>query len=334
MQNIAVIGAGSWGTALASVLASKNFNVKLWARRPELANEINNQKTNMHYLPDVKLADNLLASSDLEEVLLNAEMVVFSVPAQQLRNVLEFSATYIPKNALIVNTAKGIEVSSLKRLSEVMRQVFPEMNPKKITILSGPSHAEEVARKLPTAVVVAGNDKESALLVQDAFITPRFRVYTNKDIIGVELAGALKNIIALGTGISDGLGFGDNAKAALMTRGLAEISRLGMRLGANPLTFAGLAGVGDLIVTCTSMHSRNRRAGIQLGEGKPLEKILADMGMVVEGVQTCIAANKLSQQLEVDMPITSTIYAVLYENLNPLEAVSGLMERTKTEEST
>ena len=334
MQNIAVIGAGSWGTALANVLASKNFNVKLWARRPELVDEINNQKTNMHYLPEVKLADNLLASPDLEEVLTNAEMVVFSVPAQQLRNVLEFSATYIPKNALIVNTAKGIEVSSLKRLSEVMRQVLPEMNPKKITILSGPSHAEEVARKLPTAVVVAGNDKKSALLVQDAFITPRFRVYTNKDIIGVELAGALKNIIALGTGISDGLGFGDNAKAALMTRGLAEISRLGMRLGENPLTFAGLAGVGDLIVTCTSMHSRNRRAGIQLGEGKPLEMILADMGMVVEGVQTCIAANKLSQQLEVDMPITSTIHAVLYEKLNPLEAVSGLMERTKTEEST
>lgn len=333
MQDIAVIGAGSWGTALANLLAGKNLKVKLWARRSELAEEINTTHTNAHYLPNINLHPALYATSDIEEALTCAEMVVFSVPAQSLRQVLGIAGPYLENNAILVNTAKGIEVSSLKRLSEVMRQELPSWDVGRITVLSGPSHAEEVARNLPAAIVIAGVDRKNAEAVQDTFINPRFRVYTNEDIIGVELAGALKNIIALGTGFVDGLGFGDNAKAALMTRGITEISRLGMRLGANPLTFAGLAGVGDLIVTCTSMHSRNRRAGIRLGQGQPLAKVLTEMGMVVEGVQTCVAAHLLAQQMGVEMPITSAIHGVLFEGLDPEEAVSDLMERDKREES-
>lgn len=333
MRKIAVIGAGSWGTALAGVLAQKGFEVALWSRRKELAEEINSTGANNRYLPGVKLPQGIKASADLQFAVQDAQFIVFSVPAQSLRSVIKQAKPFISGKATLVNTAKGIEVSSLKRLSEVMRQELPDLSVSKFAVLSGPSHAEEVARNLPTAVVAASSEAKTAALVQDTFITSRFRVYRNKDEVGVELAGALKNIIALGTGVSDGLGFGDNAKAALMTRGLTEISRLGMRLGANPLTFAGLTGVGDLIVTCTSMHSRNRRAGIKIGEGQPLQKVLDEMGMVVEGAQTCIAAHRLSQQLEVEMPITKTIYAVLYEGLDPEKAVSELMERDKREEA-
>jgi glycerol-3-phosphate dehydrogenase (NAD(P)+) len=284
------------------------------------------QRENARYLPDVVLPSGLSLSTDF--ALLNAELVVFSVPSHSVRAAARTVKPYLRPGCIVVNTAKGMEEGTYLRLSEVLTEELPQ-NP--IAVLSGPSHAEEVGRDMPTTVVVA-SDVRTAEAVQDLMMTSKFRVYTNPDVIGVELGGALKNVIALCTGVAEGLGFGDNTKAALMTRGLAEIARLGVALGGHPLTFTGLSGVGDLIVTCTSLHSRNRRAGIALAQGKSLETVLRDIGMVVEGVRMANIAYQLGVKQHISMPITEQAYKVLFEGADPKAAVANLMLRGKRHE--
>lgn len=328
MAKVAVIGAGSWATALAQVLAQKNNTVHLCARRQALADLINSGE-NSRYLPGIPLNSNISADTDMEKVLSQAEAVIFGVPSHCFRDLLRESLPYISKGATVVNVAKGLEESSLLRLSEVYADEAGEEALERYVVLSGPSHAEEVGRNIPTAVVAASREIPAAEYIQDLFMSKEFRVYTNQDLVGVELGGALKNIIALGTGIADGLGFGDNTKAAMMTRGLAEMTRLGMSMGASFLTFSGLTGVGDLIVTCTSMHSRNRRCGIEIGRGKSLEEAVESVKMVVEGVRTAKVAWHLAQQEGVEMPITEQIYQVLFEKQSPRVGVMNLMGRGK-----
>ncbi|MDD4335618.1 MAG: NAD(P)-dependent glycerol-3-phosphate dehydrogenase, partial [Desulfotomaculaceae bacterium] len=294
--------------------------------------EINKTRENKSFLPGVTIPAGVEATADLGQAVSDAEAVVFGVPSHAFREVVRKALSHIPGGAILVNLAKGIEEDSLCRMSQVFTQEAGVAAAWRYVVLSGPSHAEEVGRMVPTAVVIASSCVESAGYAQDLFMCDFFRVYTSSDVTGVELGGALKNIIALGTGIADGLGYGDNSKAALMTRGLTEISRMGMAMGANPLTFAGLAGVGDLIVTCTSMHSRNRRAGIALGRGKSLDEALSEVKMVVEGVRTTRAARRLAQGLTVEMPITEQIHQVLFEGLSTAVAVNRLMTRGKTRE--
>lgn len=332
MPVIAVLGAGGWGTALAILLAGKNFPVRLWARREEFAAELACNRENRAYLPGVTIPPSVEISADLERVLSGAEMVVLSVPSQALREVLSRAVPFLSSQAVLVNTAKGLEVGTLLRLSEVMLQELPSSFDSRVAVLSGPSHAEEVARYQPTAVVVAATSPAVAACVQETFMGPSLRVYTNPDMVGVELGGALKNVVALAVGMAEGLGLGDNSKAALITRGLAEITRLGIRLGANPRTFAGLTGIGDLVVTCTSRHSRNRRAGIALGRGKSLAEVLSETGMVVEGVATTRAACQLADRLGVEMPITREVYNVLFAGRSPQAGVASLMQREKAAE--
>lgn len=331
-RRIGILGAGSWATAISVILAKKGYIVKMWSIQPEQIKEINETRENKSYLPGVTIPSGVEALADLEQTIFDAEAVIFAVPSHAFRGVLRRAKPYIPGAAIMINVAKGIEEDSLCRLSQAFTQEAGQEMTRRFVVLSGPSHAEEVGRLVPTAVVSASSCMESAEYVQDLFMCDCLRVYTNPDVTGIELGGALKNIIALGTGIADGLGYGDNTKAALMTRGLAEISRLGMAMGANPLTFAGLAGVGDLIVTCTSMHSRNRRAGMAIGQGKSVEEALAEVKMVVEGVRTTRAARRLSQSMAVEMPITEQIYQVLFEGQSPGVAVKNLMTRGKTHE--
>ncbi|BBH21011.1 glycerol-3-phosphate dehydrogenase [NAD(P)+] [Paenibacillus baekrokdamisoli] len=326
-----VLVAGSWGTALAAVLADNHYEVTIWARNPVQVEEINNKHTNSKFLKGAVLPDSIQATTEIEEALLDASIVLFAAPSSAMREVAKQAAPFISPEALCIHATKGFESGSFKRMTTVLAEEL-KGDPNRLVVLSGPSHAEEVVRRQPTTVVVASLSQEAAERAQDAFITPYFRVYTNMDVVGVEVAGAIKNIIALGAGLTDGLGFGDNAKAALLTRGLAEISRLGIAMGANPLTFAGLAGVGDLVVTCTSKHSRNWRAGSMLAEGLPLADVLTQMGMVVEGVRTTSAAHELSIQYEVEMPITEQLYQVLFENKPPRQAVESLMGRGRTHE--
>ncbi|ODA40381.1 NAD(P)H-dependent glycerol-3-phosphate dehydrogenase [Desulfosporosinus sp. BG] len=326
MANVAVYGAGSWGSALAVLLANAGHQVSLIGRQPDEMERLKKQRENARYLPGVVLPPGLLPTTDL--TLLKADLVVLSVPSHSVREAARMIKPYLRPGCIVVNTAKGMEEGTHLRLSEVLTEELPK-NP--IAVLSGPSHAEEVGRDMPTTVVVA-SDVGTAEVVQDLMMTPKFRVYTNPDVIGVELGGALKNVIALCTGIAEGLGFGDNTKAALMTRGLAEIARLGVALGGHPLTFAGLSGVGDLIVTCTSLHSRNRRAGVALGQGKPLETVLRDVGMVVEGVRAARIAYQLSVEKQIPMPITEQAYKVLFEGADTKVAVADLMLRGKTHE--
>lgn len=329
---IGIIGAGSWATAIATLLAKKYYMVKIWARRPGQVEEINKTRENSHYLPGVRIPSNIEATVDLEQALWKAEVVVYGVPSHAFRETVRLSLPFLKRSSLYINIAKGIEEISLCRLSEAFaEEAGPEMLARYVT-LSGPSHAEEVGRELPTAIVAASSQLESAGLVQDLFMGETFRVYTNPDVTGVELGGALKNIIALGTGIAEGLGLGDNTRAALMTRGMAEITRLGVSMGANPLTFAGLAGVGDLIVTCTSGHSRNRRAGIAIGKGHTVAEALKQVEMVVEGIRTTRAVHRLTAGYNVEMPITDQIYKVLFEALPPKVAVNNLMTRGRTGE--
>lgn len=332
MNNIAVIGAGSWGTALAIVLADNGFQVKLWSRRPEQVQEINERHTNQKYLPEVVLPPTIQASTSFAEVLEQTKYVVLVIPTGYLRQVLKQMNPYLTKEHTFIHSSKGLEPDTYKRVSEIIEDEIEITKRAGIVVLSGPSHAEEVSKRYPTTVVVASSSLSLAEEVQDLFINRNFRVYTNTDVIGVEIGGSLKNIIALAAGLSDGLGYGDNAKAALITRGLAEISRLGMEMGAHPLTFSGLAGVGDLIVTCTSKHSRNWRCGYAIGQGKNLDNILAEMGMVVEGVRTTKAAYQLALEKGVEMPITTELYQVLFENKSPRIAVDDLMARGKTHE--
>ncbi|QNK60767.1 NAD(P)H-dependent glycerol-3-phosphate dehydrogenase [Paenibacillus sp. PAMC21692] len=331
MRKAAVLVAGSWGTALASVLASNGYKVSLWTRNEEQAKEINATRRNAKYLSDAELPAGLKATTDMETALAGAELALFVAPSGAMRQVAGQASPYLGKDTLIVHATKGFETDTLKRMSSVLAEELgrPQSS---IVVLSGPSHAEEVIRKQPTTVVVASEETDKAERAQDAFMNNAFRVYTNSDVVGVEVAGAIKNIIALGAGLSDGLRFGDNAKAALLTRGLAEIGRLGAAMGANPLTFAGLAGVGDLVVTCTSTHSRNWRAGSMLADGSPLEDVLQRMGMVVEGVRTTRAAYELSKQYHVEMPISTQLYAVLFQGKSPEDAVGELMGRLKTHE--
>jgi len=331
-KKIAVLGAGSWGTALAVLLAEKGFPVSLWARRKEQVEKINEHRENIKYLPGVKIPQQVKAADDIEKTIVDAELVVLAVPAQSLREVARKIKSLLRPETIIVNTAKGIEKDSLLRLSQVLSQELVAPSAENIAVLSGPSHAEEVGMKFPTAVVVAAANKVVAEMIQDIFMAEFFRVYVNMDLLGVEISGALKNVIALGTGISDGLGYGDNTKAAMITRGLAEITRLGVAMGANARTFAGLAGMGDLVVTCTSMHSRNRRAGIQIGQGQHLKDVQKNMGMVIEGVDTTRAAYFLAQKHRVEMPITEQAYKVIFEGKNAREAVVSLMTRSKAHE--
>ena len=327
---IAVIGAGSFGTALAITLTGKGHEVTVWARRPQQIEEMRRTRRNTHYLPGVVLPEALCFTDDLKQAIAGKDLILMAVPTQTFRSVFTKAAAYLDPQIPVVNVAKGIEKGSTLRLSEVARQVLPNV---RYAALSGPSHAEEVARKLPTTVVAASDDHALAMEVQDIFSTDRFRVYTNEDLIGVELGGALKNIIALGAGISDGLKFGDNAKAAMMTRGITEMTRLGLALGAEAETFAGLAGIGDLIVTCTRMHSRNRRCGILIGEGKSVTDASAEVGMVVEGLSTAEAATALAEKRNVEMPITQCIYHMIQGSVSAQEAVNLLMGRERKKEN-
>ncbi|AMA62261.1 MAG: NAD(P)H-dependent glycerol-3-phosphate dehydrogenase [Kurthia gibsonii] len=332
MSKVTVFGAGSWGTALATVLAENGHDTLLWSHREDQAQEIQQQHTNEKYLPGTVLPQNLCATSDVASAVEHAEVIVMAVPTKGIRETCQKIMKTLNRQIIFVHVSKGIEPDSLIRISEIMKEELAEEVVKDIVVLSGPSHAEEVVKKHPTTVASSCENLESAVVVQDLFMNHYFRVYTNEDVVGVELGGALKNVIALAAGVSDGIGFGDNAKAALITRGLAEISRLGIKMGANPMTFMGLAGMGDLIVTCTSVHSRNWRAGNLLGKGLKLEEVLEQMGMVVEGVRTTKAAHQLADKYEVSMPIVQALYAVLFEDQSAKEMVEKLMLRMKKSE--
>lgn len=326
-QIVAVLGAGSWGTALSMVLVENGHEVRLWSRNSTQAKEINDKHTNQQYLPGIELPESLKGSSDLTHTLQDVDTVLFVVPTKAIRQMAKDIVPYLSEKIMIVHASKGLEQETHKRISEILAEEIPTEKRCGIAVLSGPSHAEEVAVKDLTTITAACSQLEKAEYVQNLFMNDYFRVYTNQDVIGVELGGALKNIIAVGAGALAGIGYGDNAKAALMTRGLMEITRLGVSFGADPLTFLGLSGVGDLIVTCTSVHSRNWRAGKLLGEGKNVEEVLENMGMVVEGISTTKAAYELAKQKNVEMPITTAIYEVLYNKANVKEVVGELMNR-------
>lgn len=329
-NRIAVIGAGSWGTALAVSLSGNGHIIKIWDVNAEHLKDLEEKRENVRYLPEVKLPEGVQISYTIEDALNGADVVLFSAPAQHFRSALENALPFLKPEMVIVNVAKGIEQKTLMRLSEIASEKLPNA---RYVVLSGPSHAEEVGRGMPTTLVAASEELEVAEYIQDVFMTDSLRVYTNSDVIGVELGGALKNIIALGAGISDGMGYGDNAKAALMTRGITEIARLGVKLGANLGTFSGLTGIGDLIVTCTSMHSRNRRCGIMIGEGMEPAEATKKVGMVVEGIYTTEAAYQLAQKEGIEMPITEQIYHVVNGGADAREAVKNLMTRQKKHET-
>ncbi|WP_035663461.1 NAD(P)H-dependent glycerol-3-phosphate dehydrogenase [Halalkalibacter akibai] len=333
MKKIAVVGAGSWGTALAMVLADNEHEVQLWARRSEQVVEINEKHSNSKYLPGITLPKNIIAFNDLNLALKNVDTIVLVVPTKAIREMVQEMIHVLTSPVTIIHASKGIEPGTHKRVSEMIEEEFQHSDLlQDVVVLSGPSHAEEVSLRQPTTVTVSSKRHEASERAQDLFINNHFRVYTNSDLVGVEIGGALKNSIALVCGLTNGLGLGDNTKAAIMTRGLAEIARMGIKLGANPLTFAGLSGLGDLIVTCTSIHSRNYRAGKMIGEGKSLDQVLESMGMVVEGIRTTKAAHELALKWQVDMPIISSLYAVLFEGLSPKEATKQLMGRGKKHE--
>lgn len=327
--NVSIIGAGSMGIAISVLLAKNGHRVKVWTPFAEEAEMINTLKEHIHKLPGILVPEHVSCTTDLKESLDKTEMIVLALPSQTIRQNVRNISKYIDNNSIMVCCSKGLEDSTGLMLSQVISQEIPDA---KIVALSGPSHAEEIARDIPTAVVAASEDKEVAEYVQDVFMSPKFRVYTSPDIIGVEVGGAIKNVIALCAGISDGLGYGDNTKAALMTRGIAEISRLGTAMGAKPQTFSGLTGIGDLIVTCTSMHSRNRRAGILIGQGRSVKEAQEEVSMVVEGINTVKPACRLAKEKKVSMPITFQAYEILFNGKNPKQAVAELMTRDKTHE--
>lgn len=326
-MHIAVLGAGSWGTTLALLLCYNAHHVVLWSFREDDAHVMNLRRENPTFLPSVPFPPELEITHEIHKAVAGAEMIVMAVPSQHLRTVLEAIRNVDLRDVILLNVAKGIENGSLMTMSEVLMDVLPLCASDRIAVLSGPSHAEEVSRQIPTAVAVASKDSNVAQAIQQVFMTPYFRVYTTDDMRGVELGGALKNVIAIGAGISDGAGFGDNTKAAIMTRGTAEISRLGILLGAQPRTFAGLSGIGDLIVTCMSRHSRNRRVGEQVGKGRRLDDVLAEMVMVAEGVPTTRSAYDLARRNGVELPIISEVYEVLFQDKDPIIATSDLMTR-------
>lgn len=329
MKTVAVIGSGSWGTALAIQLRRVGHSVVLWSFKEEEAAAILMDRENKEFLPGVKLDDGIIVTSKDEDVTW-ADVLVFATPSKFTRNIAKRFAPYVKDNQIVISVSKGLEEGTLLRLSEVITQEIPKC---RVAVLSGPSHAEEVGRGMATAVVASAKDTETAKEVQELFSSPIFRVYTNSDIIGVELGGALKNLIALAAGAADGVGFGDNTKAALMTRGIAEISRLGTAMGAKKDTFGGLSGIGDLIVTCTSEHSRNRRAGYLLGKGMKIDDVLEEVHMVVEGVVNAKAAYELAKKYKVEMPITTQINAVLNDHKDVKQVVYDLMTRMSVGEN-
>ncbi len=324
---IGVIGAGSWGTTLAQLLADKGYTVRLWVYEKELVDIIERTRENSYYLPGFRLNERVEACHDLRRVVEDRPLILMVVPSHVYRNVAVQMLAYLDGGTIVVTATKGIENDSLLTMTGIWHEIAdPRLN-LKLAPLAGPSFAKEVVCRIPTAVTVAADDLETAQRVQQVFHTDYFRVYTSLDKIGVELAGPLKNVIALAAGACDGLGFGHNTRAALITRGLAEITRLGVKMGAHPLTFAGLSGVGDLVLTCTGDLSRNRTVGYQLGQGKKLDDILADMRMVAEGVKTARSVYQLAAKLGVEMPICEQVYRVLYERKDPREAVRELMKR-------
>ena len=329
MAKIGVVGSGSWGTAFSVMLADNGHSVTLWSYDKDECEGLKKYGENKPFLPGVKLPENISFTTSLEECTKNAEVVVLATPSHFVRSTCKNLAPYIAENQYIVNLGKGFDTETLQRLSEVIKEEIPQAN---VSVMSGPSHAEEVGKRIPTTNVVANTDIKVAQYIQELFMSPVFRIYASDDVIGVEIGGALKNIIALCAGVSDGLGFGDNTKAALMTRGLAEMIRLGVKMGAKQETFSGLTGIGDLIVTCTSMHSRNRRAGILIGQGKSVEDAQAEVKMVVEGVKTTEGAYKLAKKYGVDMPITESAYSVVFEGKLAKDVVKSLMSRTKKNE--
>jgi glycerol-3-phosphate dehydrogenase (NAD(P)+) len=327
MQTIGVIGAGSWGTTLADMLAKKGHNVTLWAYESALVTEMAATGVNATFLPGINLSSRLRFTNSLQEVATGKDIILFVAPTQVFRSVITGVLPYIAEGTLLVNAAKGVELNTLMTISQISAELLPSSLYATFSVLSGPSFAREVALEMPTAVVAASPEASVAHRVQEAFSTPRFRVYTNSDMVGVELGGSIKNVIAIAAGISDGMGLGYNPRAALMTRGLAEIARLGLTMGGQSSTFAGLAGMGDLVLTCTGDLSRNRTVGMQLGEGKKLSEILAGMHMVAEGVKTTESAYHLAQKLGVEMPITEQVYQVLYKDKSPHQAMLDLMTR-------
>ena len=329
---IAMIGAGSWGTALSVALGQAGWQVGLWARRAEVADAIERERRNPQYLSEFEIPESVRPTADLGEAVSGADMVVLAVPSEGMRGVCERLAPYVNADQGVVSAAKGLEHGSGRRLSEVIGECLGPGRTGGVAVLSGPNLAPEVAAGMATASVAACADPEFAAEVQAALSTPRFRVYTNSDVVGVELGGALKNIVAIGAGVSDGLGFGDNTKAALVTRGLAEITRLGVALGARPETFRGLSGMGDLVATCAGRKSRNHRVGYELAQGRKLGDILADMAQVAEGVETTRAALTLAASVGVEMPIAAAVSGVLFEGTSPLDAVRSLMTRTWRDE--
>jgi len=325
-RHIAMIGAGSWGTALSVLLARNGHTVRLWARRPEFARELEKQRENLVYLPGVPLPESVAAVEDLDQAVSGAWMVVIAVPSRGMRDIVGLLAPLLEPDQCLVSAAKGLEDKTGLRMSEVIAQTIPSIQDR-LVVLSGPNLAAEVAAGIASATVVAAEDEYLARTVQQAFMHPTFRVYTNPDLIGVELGGALKHIIAIAAGANDGLGFGDNTKAALVTRGLIEMIRLGVALGAQAETFHGLSGLGDLVATCAGQKSRNHYVGYQLAQGKKLDEILADMVMIAEGIPTTRAAWRLADQQGVEMPITREVYQLLFEGKSPKRAVADLMMR-------
>lgn len=328
MSYIAVIGAGSWGTTLACLLSEKGYDVSLWVHDATLAEKIKETRTNNVYLPDITIPDTIKVTTSIEEALKSARYILNAVPAQYVRDVFSKGLYYIPKEAIIVSLSKGIERGTLLTVSAILRKLSSHP----VAVLSGPSFAKEVIKKLPAAVTLAIDEKDNAYLLQEVFNIDNFRVYTHDDIIGVEIGGALKNVMAIASGISNSLGLGNNARASLITRGLAEMTRLGVAMGARAKTFSGLSGIGDLVLTCTSVLSRNYTVGTKLGQGLQIRDIVNEMKYVAEGVTTAESAYELAKKFNVEMPIVEQVYGVIYEGRDPLQAVRNLMERSlKTE---
>lgn len=330
-MKVGILGGGSWGTTLAILLYEKGLSVKIWEFSDEQVEIISKKRENIKFLPGIFIPQEIEITSCLEDVVKDSKVIVIAIPSQVVREVVKRLPPMITPDVVIVSGVKGLEISTMKRISEVIGEYLPQET--KVGVISGPSHAEEVSRKIPTAIVAAAQDEKIAKFIQDIFLTPSLRVYTNTDLVGVELGGALKNIIAIAAGISDGLELGDNTKAALITRGLVEIIQIGRILGAREPTFLGLSGLGDLVVTCTSGYSRNRYLGEMIGKGSSLQEVLSSMVMVAEGVSTTKATKELAKKVNIELPITNEVYKVLFESKSPKQAVSDLMLRSaKAEE--
>jgi glycerol-3-phosphate dehydrogenase (NAD(P)+) len=329
---VGVIGAGSWGTALANLMAFKGFAIDLWVFEKEVISQIRDSAQNKFFLPDIKLSSNLTPHHDLAEVVSGKDLILVVVPSHVMRETMLKMASYVSREAIIASASKGIENKTHLTMTGILQETLPQIPAEHLAVISGPSFAQEVAQNLPTVVTAASKSLEIAVLVQQVLVTPHFRVYTSDDVIGVELGGSLKNVIAIAAGVIDGLNLGLNTRAALITRGMTEIRRLGLKLGANPRTFTGLAGYGDLILTCTGDLSRNHTVGKKIGKGQKVDDILGEMRMVAEGVKTAKSVYNLSRKLGVEMPISHEMYRILYEDLDPKEAVYRLMTRDLKQE--